>query len=116
MALKDFILKSLDDDKGEEIEVIDLKQQSSLADYIVVASGRSSRQVSAMADKLIDRLSEVGVKDVRVEGQRQGDWVVVDAADVVVHIFRPEVRAFYNIERMWRSAPMFEVASTTQSV
>jgi ribosome-associated protein len=113
--LKDFIFKSLDDDKGEEIEIIDLKQQSSLADFIVIATGRSSRQVAAMADKLVDRLAEAGVKDVRVEGQRSGDWVIVDAGDVVVHLFRPEVRAFYNIERMWRSAPLFEVAASTSA-
>lgn len=109
--LKDFIAKSLDDDKGEEIEVIDLQGHSSIADYIIVATGRSSRQVSAMAEKLMDRLALEGVKQTRAEGMRNGDWVIVDAGDVIVHLFRPEVREFYNIEKMWRSAPIFEVAS-----
>lgn len=93
--------------------MIDLQGQSSIADYIVVASGRSARQVSAMADKLAERLNRAGLKDVRIEGARQGDWVVVDAGDVIVHLFRPEVRAFYNIEKMWRAGPLLELASVT---
>jgi ribosome-associated protein len=103
------VAKSLDADKAEEIEIIDLKNQSSLADYIVVATGTSSRHVSALADKLVDKLSEAGLKNLRTEGARQGDWVIVDAGDIIVHLFRPEVRDFYNLEKMWRSAPMFEL-------
>lgn len=110
--LCDFVFRSLDDDKGEEIEVIDLQGQSSLADYIVVATGRSARQVSAMADKLMERLNRAGMKDIRIEGARHGDWVVVDAGDVIVHLFRPEVRAFYNIEKMWRAGPLLELATS----
>lgn len=86
--------------------MISLEGHSALADYMIVASGRSSRQVAALADKLVDRLAEVGIKNTRVEGARQGDWVVVDAGDVIVHIFRPEVREFYNIEKMWRAMPL----------
>jgi ribosome-associated protein len=109
--MKDMLTSTLDADKAEEIEVIDLKNQSSaLADYMIIATGRSSRQVSALADKLVDVLSKIGIKNVRVEGQRHGDWVVVDAGDIIVHLFRPEVREFYNIEKMWRAGALFETA------
>lgn len=104
--MKDLIVKTLDADKAEEIEVIALPPQSALADYMIIASGRSSRQVSALADKVTDRATELGIKDVRVEGGRNGDWVVVDLGDIIVHLFRPEVREFYNIEKMWRAAPL----------
>lgn len=100
-ALKDFIVQSLDDDKGSDIQVINLSGQSALADYIVVASGTSSRQVVSMAEKLRDRLSSRGHIGIRTEGMGQGNWVVLDTGDIVVHIFRPEVREFYNIEKMW---------------
>jgi ribosome-associated protein len=100
--LKDLIIASLDDDKAMDIETIDLNGQSSLADYMVIASGTSSRQVARMADKLSERLHARGMKDLRIEGASQGDWVVLDAGDVIVHLFRPEVREFYNIEKMWK--------------
>lgn len=106
-TLKDLVVQSLDDDKAIDIEVIDLADQqnglqdSALADYIIVASGTSSTQVKRMAEKLRDRLNVRGVKDIRLEGLAQGDWVVMDAGDIVVHLFRPEVREFYNIEKMW---------------
>ena len=106
-AIKDLALRSLDADKAEDIETIDLQGHSSLADYIVIASGRSARQVSALADNLVDRLLEQGVR-TRTEGLRNGDWVIVDAGDVIVHIFRPEVRTFYNIEKMWRGTALFD--------
>lgn len=109
--IKALIFTSLDADKAEDIEIIDLDQKSSLADYIVIATGTSSRHVSALAGKLVDKLLEAGVKSPRTEGERQGDWVIVDAGDVIVHLFRPEVRAFYNIEKMWRAAPMFDMVS-----
>lgn len=99
--LKDLIVASLDDDKAMEIQVIDLNGQSALADYIIVASGTSSRQTIRMAEKLRERLSARGHSGIRTEGLSQGDWVVVDAGDIIVHIFRPEVREFYNIEKMW---------------
>lgn len=95
------ILVSLEDDKAEEILTIDIRGRSSFADKLVIASGRSARHVGALADHLMRKLKDIGVHDVRVEGLPQGDWVLVDAGDVVVHLFRPEVRSFYNIERIW---------------
>ncbi|MFO1018957.1 MAG: ribosome silencing factor [Hyphomonadaceae bacterium] len=98
------VLNSLDDDKAEEIISIDIRGKSSFADMLVVASGRSARHVAALADHVMRKLKEAGVNDVRVEGLPQADWVLVDAGDVVVHLFRPEVRAFYNIEKIWSGA------------
>ena len=100
-ALKDLIVASLDADKGQEIQVIDLQGQSALADYLVVVSGTSSRHNVAMAEKLSERLAARGTKDIRIEGMGQANWVVLDAGDIIVHLFRPEVREFYNIEKMW---------------
>ncbi len=99
--LRDLAIKSLDDDKAQNIDLIDLSGQSALADYMIIASGTSSRQVVALAEKLKDRLAARGVKGIRLEGADQGNWVVVDAGDIIVHVFRPEVREFYNIEKMW---------------
>ncbi len=99
--LKDLIVASIDGDKGQDIQVIDLAGMSALADYIVVASGTSSRQITSMAEKLTERLAARGHKGLRTEGMGQGNWVVVDAGDIIVHLFRPEVREFYNIEKMW---------------
>lgn len=104
-ALKDLIVQSLDGDKALDIEVIDLSGQSALADYMVIASGTSSRQITAMAEKLGERLSARGHKHFRTEGMGEGNWVVCDTGDIIVHLFRPEVRAFYNIEEMWRMVP-----------
>lgn len=100
-ALKDLIVNTLDSDKALDIEIINLNTHSALADYMVIASGTSSRQVIRLADKLKDRLLECGVKDIRLEGQAEGNWVILDAGDVIVHLFRPEVRDFYQIEKMW---------------
>ncbi len=112
-ALKDLVVKSLDDDKALDIEVIDLTGQSALADYMVVASGTSSRQIVAMSEKLSERLAARGHRHFRTEGTTEGNWVVCDAGDIIIHLFRPEVRAFYNIEEMWRMAP---VAKRDQSM
>lgn len=98
---KDLIVASLEDDKGMDIQVIDLQGQSALADYIVVVSGTSTRHVTSMAEKLSERLEACGTKGIRTEGMAQGNWVVLDAGDAIVHLFRPEVREFYNIEKMW---------------
>jgi ribosome-associated protein len=98
------VLGSLEDDKAEEIVALDIRGKSSFADMLVVASGRSARHVGALADHVMRKLKDAGVKDVRVEGLPQADWVLVDAGDVVVHLFRPEVRAFYNIEKIWSGA------------
>jgi ribosome-associated protein len=95
------ILKSLDDSKAEDLVSIDITEKSSLGDYMVVASGRSHRHVSAIADHLVEDLKAAGGRDLRVEGTPHCDWVLIDAGDVIVHIFRPEVRSFYNIEKMW---------------
>ena len=94
-------LASLDDDKAEEIVTIPLAGKSEIADHMVVASGRSSRQVQSIAEKLVQRLKEAFGISPRVEGQTTGDWVLIDAGDVVVHVFRPEVRDFYQLEKMW---------------
>ncbi|MEW6256212.1 MAG: ribosome silencing factor [Pseudomonadota bacterium] len=95
------VLARLDDDKSEDIVSIDLRGKSSLADHMVVASGRSQRHVGAIAEHLLESLKANGVKQVRVEGQPACDWVLIDAGDVIVHVFQPEVRSFYNIEKMW---------------
>mgnify|MGYP001309621177 CR=1 FL=1 len=97
----DLILKNLDDAKAEQTVAIDITGKSSLADHMVVTSGRSNRHVSAMADQLVKALREAGLGKPRVEGLPHADWVLVDTGDVIVHIFRPEVREFYNIEKMW---------------
>ncbi|MDF2095427.1 ribosome silencing factor [Aquibaculum arenosum] len=92
---------SLSDDKAEDIVVIDLSGRSSFADYMVIASGRSTRQVASIVEHLRERLKAAGVQDIAVEGLTQGDWVLLDAGDAVVHVFRPELREFYNLEKMW---------------
>jgi ribosome-associated protein len=99
-ALHGLILQSLDDDQAQDVVSIPLEGKSSIADHMVVASGRSSRQVAAIAQKLAERLKQAG-RLARIEGLPSADWVLIDAGDVVVHVFRPEVRSFYNLERMW---------------
>jgi len=95
------VLRSLDDDKAVEVVSIPLNGKSNIADYMVIASGRSTRQVASMADKLTERIKRELGRSVRVEGLPVADWVLIDAGDVIVHLFRPEVRSFYNLERMW---------------
>jgi len=95
------VKQSLEDDKAQDVVVIDLMGKSDMADYLVIASGASSRQVGAMAEHLRATLKTCGHTSVGLEGMAQCDWVLVDGGDVVVHLFRPEVRAFYNIEKMW---------------
>lgn len=95
------IVSSLDDDKAEDIVTIDLVGRSSLCDAIVVATGRSTRHVGSLAENLARRLKEEGLGSARIEGLPQGDWVLIDASDVVVHLFRAEVRAYYDLEGMW---------------
>ena len=99
------VLRSLEDDKAVDVVTIDLKGKSTIADYMVVASGRSHRQVGAMADHLVSTLKDLGLGRVAVEGQQQTDWVLLDAGDVIVHLFRPEIRSFYNLEKMWSVEP-----------
>lgn len=95
------ILASLDDDKAEDIVQIDLRGRSDMADYMVICSGRSSRQVAAISEKLVDRLKQEFGRRCKIEGKETGDWVLIDTADVIVHVFRPEVREFYQLEKMW---------------
>jgi ribosome-associated protein len=95
------VLAQLEDAKAEETITIDLQGKTALADHMVVTSGRSNRQVGAIADRVLKALSEAGVRGARVEGMPHCDWVLIDAGDVIVHVFRPEVRAFYNLEKMW---------------
>ena len=104
-ALERLILTRLDDEKAQDIVFIDLKDKSSVADGMVVASGRSHRHVGAMADHLLRALKDSGHGKARVEGLPHCDWVLIDAGDVIVHLFRPEVRAFYNIEKIWSVEP-----------
>ena len=95
------VLEQLDDDQAQEVVTIDLEGKSSIADHMVIASGRSTRQVAAMAQKLAEKVKQEGFGPVKLEGLPAADWVLIDAGDVVVHICRPEVRSFYNLERMW---------------
>ena len=97
------ILSSLDDDKAEDIVQIDLRGKSEMADYMIVASGRSTRQVVSIADKLVERLKQDHGVLSKVEGKDGGDWVLIDTGDAIVHVFRPEVREFYQLEKMWLS-------------
>ena len=100
-ALEDMILARLDDDKAQDVVFIDLKGKSAVADGLVVASGRSHRHVGAMADHLLRALKDEGYGRARVEGLPHCDWVLIDTGDVIIHLFRPEVRSFYNIEKIW---------------
>ena len=109
--LHDLVLRQLDDDQAQEIVSISLEGKSSIADYMVIASGRSTRQVASIAQKLAETVKQAGFGPVKVEGLAQADWVLIDAGDVVVHLFRPEVRSFYNLERMWS----FESAESAAS-
>ena len=100
-ALHTIVLKSLDDDQAVETVSIPLAGKSTIADHMVIASGRSTRQVASMATKLAERIKQETGRSPRIEGLPTADWVLIDAGDVIVHLFRPEVRSFYNLERMW---------------
>lgn len=97
-------MASVDDDKAEDVVQIDLRGRSDVADYMVICSGRSSRQVASISEKLADRLKQEFRLSVRMEGKETGDWVLIDTNDVIVHVFRPEVRDFYQLEKMWQPA------------
>ena len=100
----DLVVASLEDDKAEDITVIDLRGKASFADHMVIANGRSARQVGAMAEHLVEKLKAAG-DHTSVEGMPQCDWVLIDGGDIVVHLFRPEVSGFYNLEKMWGGPP-----------
>jgi ribosome-associated protein len=95
------VLSQLDDDQAQDLVSIPLAGKSSIADHMIIASGRSTRQVAAMAQKLGEKIKQGGFGNARIEGLPAADWVLIDAGDVVIHLFRPEVRSFYNLERMW---------------
>ena len=100
--LLDRILTSLKNDKAEDIVQIDLRGKSSIGDYMIIASGRYSRQVTAISEKLVDNIKKDFGRSSKVEGKNAGDWVLIDTGDVIVHVFRPEVREFYQLEKMWQ--------------
>lgn len=101
LELLELIIQSLESDKAEEIVQIDLRGRSSIGDYMVVCSGRSTRQVAAMSEKLVDKIKQTTGRTSKIEGKDTGDWVLIDTGDVIVHVFRPEVREFYQLEKMW---------------
>jgi ribosome-associated protein len=107
LALKQ-VLASLDDSKAENIISIDIQRKSSLGDYMVIASGRSNRHVAAVSEHLLQALKDGGFGQAKVEGLTGADWVLIDAGDIIVHVFRPEVREFYNLEKMWQSPDLEE--------
>jgi len=109
-ALTKFIEESLEDDKAEDVTVIGLTGKTSIADFMIIASGRSQRHVAAIAEHMLERLKRRGVRPVSVEGRQRADWVLLDAGDVIIHLFRPEVRSFYNLEKMW-AVPLPEHAA-----
>ena len=109
----ELVTSSLDMDKAEDVTTIPLRGKSSMADYMVVASGTSSRQVAAMAESLELRLKTASVEILGLEGVRQADWVLIDANDVIIHLFRPEVREFYGLERMWTNERVEEVVTVS---
>ena len=109
-ALLTIITAALDEAKAEEVVAIDIKGKSSIGDYMVIASGRSDRHVGAIAEQLQRKLKEKGLGRVRIEGLEACDWVLLDTGDIIVHIFRPEVREFYNLEKMWSAERPAEVA------
>ena len=111
--LRDLVLAQLDDDQAQDVVSIPLEGKSSIADHMVIASGRSTRQVASIAQKLAERIKHEGHGGVKLEGLPAADWVILDAGDVVVHLFRPEVRSFYNLERMWAYGDAPPVASQT---
>ena len=108
------VISSLEDDKAEDVVTIDLRGRSSIGDYMVICSGRSTRQVSAIAENLSDHLKQDYGRICKVEGKDQGDWVLLDSSDVIVHIFRPEVREFYQLEKMWMSSGMESLSTDAE--
>jgi ribosome-associated protein len=100
------ILSRLDDMKAEETVTIDLRGKSSISDFMIVTTGRSNRHVGALAETVAKGLKEIGIKSVHVEGLPNCDWVLIDSGDVILHVFRPEVREFYNLERLWTQGPI----------
>ncbi len=112
-GLHELILKSLDDDQAVEVTSIPLKGKTTIADHMVIASGRSTRQVASMANKIAQKIKQELGREVKIEGLPTADWVLLDAQDVIVHLFRPEVRSFYNLEKMWAFDPAVPAKAVT---
>ncbi|HEU5046875.1 MAG TPA: ribosome silencing factor [Rickettsiales bacterium] len=108
--LKNVIEELLDSDKASDIAAIDLTNKSSLADYMIVATGLSQKHLSALADHIVEKLQALGFKHVPVEGKNESDWIVVDAGNIIIHLFRQEARSLYNLEKMWAMPAMAEAA------
>lgn len=115
-TLVDLVVTSLEDDKAQSITVIDLTGKSTLADFMVIASGTSARHLSAVSDHLVERLKAGNAAKAVVDGKDQGDWVLIDAGDIIVHLFRPEVREFYNLEKLWGTGSPGTAASADTPV
>lgn len=103
--LRDFAIDTLEDAKAGDIQVMDLHERSTFADYMIICSGSSSRQVKSAADRLVQRAKAAGIPPLGVEGADDAEWVLVDLADVVVHVMLPQTRAFYNLEKLWSAPP-----------
>jgi ribosome-associated protein len=114
-SMRDIILKALDDQKAEDIVTVSLKGKSAIADYMIIASGRSSRHVVGLSNTISEELAKAGMNKGRFEGKENGDWVLGDTGDVVIHLFRPEVREFYNIEKIWCDPEALEELAAKQS-
>jgi ribosome-associated protein len=112
--MRDIILQSLDDNKAEDIVSISLQGKTTIADYMIIASGRSSRHVVGLSGHITDDLAKAGMTKVKFEGKDNGDWVLGDAGDVIIHLFRPEVREFYNIEKIWCDPEFLESYEATR--
>lgn len=109
--IKDLVLAALDDAKGEQVRVLDVRELTSITDWMVVVSGRSDRHVKALSDAVLERARDIGVRPIGVEGQRGGEWVLVDFADVLVHVMLPRIREFYNLEKLWDTGKTAAAAS-----
>ena len=99
--LKEIVINTLDLNKAQDIVTVDLKDKSSMADYMIIASGTSSRHIQSLSEQVLEKLKNNGVKDSRIEGKESGEWKLVDGIDVIIHIFHPEKRKFYELEKIW---------------
>lgn len=104
-ALRDLVVRLLDDSKAKDIKVLDVRQLTDVTDYMIIASGTSSRHVPALVNRVVEDVKEEGIKPLGVEGKEAGEWVLIDLADVVVHVMLPGAREFYDLERLWEAMP-----------